>query len=143
MPLMIRLRKQGRTNRQTFRLVVTDGKSKRDGKYIEKLGWFLPCEKENRLHVNEERINYWIAQGAQLSENAEKFIGKAAPAVVKALHEKQDAKRKKESAKRRALRKKKGSAVAAEAKPVEVKKAPAKKAVRKTAKAKKEEKPSE
>ena len=116
MALMIRLRKQGRTNRQTFRLVVTDGREPRDGKYLEKVGWYLPCEKENRLHVDEERINYWLSKGAQLSENAERLIGKAAPAVIIALHEKQHAKRQKECAKRRALRKKKGKAVQATAK---------------------------
>lgn len=128
MPLMIRLRKQGRTNRQTFRLVLTDGRTPRDGKYLEKLGWYLPCEKENRLHVNEERINYWLAKGAKLSENAEKLIGKAAPSLISALHEKQHAKRQKVCAKKRAARKKKGNAIVASAK------APAKAAVKKTVK---------
>ena len=139
MPLMIRLRKQGRTNRQTFRLVVIDGRTPRDGKYLEKVGWFLPCEKENRLHVDEERINYWLSKGAKLSENAEQLIGKAAPTLIKALHEKQRAKRQKECAKRRTARKKKGKAIVATAK------APAKKTVKKApAKAKKaEEKPVE
>ncbi len=154
MALMIRLRKQGRTNRQTFRLVVTDGKTPRDGKYLEKLGWYLPCEKTNNIHVDEERVNFWLSKGACFTEKAEKFVGKAAPGVVKELHAKQLAKRIKECAKRRALRKKKGKAIvvssaikAPAAKATEKKaapKAPAKKTVKKApAKAKTAEKPAE
>ncbi len=111
MALMIRLRKQGRTNRQTFRLVVTDARAPRDGKYLEKLGYSLPCEDKNSFFVDRDRVAFWIAQGAKLTENAEKFIGKAAPDVVKALHEQEHAKRVKACAKRRAARKKKGVAV--------------------------------
>lgn len=105
---MIRLRKQGRINRQSFRIVVMDGKTPRDGKYLEKLGWYLPYQKENRFFIDEEKINYWLSKGARLSENAENLIGKIAPSLIKALHERQHNKRQKECAKRRAARKSKG-----------------------------------
>ena len=44
MALKIRLRAQGRNNRETYRLVVADGRSPRDGKYMEMLGWYNPFE---------------------------------------------------------------------------------------------------
>ena len=45
MALVIRLRQQGRNNRQTYRVVVVDSRYPRDGKYLEMLGWYNPCEK--------------------------------------------------------------------------------------------------
>ena len=46
MALKIRLRQQGRNNRPFYRLVVTDARSPRDGKYVEALGWYNPFEAE-------------------------------------------------------------------------------------------------
>ena len=58
MALMIRLRQQGRTNRQTYRLVVTDKKNPRDGKYIEMLGWYNPHEEnEKNLFIDALRCS--------------------------------------------------------------------------------------
>ncbi len=107
MALRVRLRKQGRTNRQTFRLVVTDIRRPRDGKYLETLGFYTPFQKENNFKVNVERLNYWLGLGAEISENAQKLIATSAPDVIKDLHAKEHAKRTKKAAKRRALRQKK------------------------------------
>ena len=57
MALKIRLRKQGRNNRASYRVVVADSRSPRDGKYVEKLGWYDPCENKGPdMFFDEERI---------------------------------------------------------------------------------------
>lgn len=90
MALIIRLRKQGANNRQCFRLVVADERSPRDGKYVEKLGWYDPLAPEGKLFsIDAEKVEYWLSQGAQISERALLLVGKVDPAVVKRLTEKQ------------------------------------------------------
>lgn len=110
MALKIRLRQQGRNNRQTYRLVVTDIRNKRDGKYIEKLGWYDPQLSENNIMVNEERTLYWLGQGAEISHDAQRLVAKQAPQVYKTWNEKRQVKRTKQVAKRRTLRKEKAAA---------------------------------
>lgn len=82
MALKIRLRQQGRTNRQTYRLVVADVRSPRDGKYVEMLGWYDPAHTENNMSVNAERTAYWLSQGAEFSDQAKAIIKKVAPEVI-------------------------------------------------------------
>ncbi len=117
MALKIRLRQQGRSNRQTFRLVVTDIRNPRDGKYLEMIGSYNPFQGENNFKINEERLNYWLSKGAEISENAQKLIALASPQVIKDLHEKEHAKRVKLTAKRRELRRKKSAGSAKEKSP--------------------------
>lgn len=105
MALRIRLRKQGRTNAQTFRLVVTDIRNPRDGKYLEMLGSYNPSQKDNNFKINEERLNFWLSQGALLSDNAQKLVAKAIPDAVKKVTAQKHQKRVKLAAKRRALKK--------------------------------------
>jgi small subunit ribosomal protein S16 len=106
MALKIRLRQQGRTNRQTYRVVVADERSPRDGKYIELLGWYNPYAEENSFSLNAERISYWLAQGAQISPQVASITTKGAPEVMKEYRSKVEAKKVKMRAKRRALKKK-------------------------------------
>ena len=103
MALKIRLRQQGRKNHLTYRLVLTDERKPRDGKYIELLGWYKPQEKENTVSVEGERIDHWLKHGAQLTEKARSLVKQAAPAVIKDL----DARVLAKKAKARAARKKK------------------------------------
>jgi len=105
MALKIRLRQQGRTNRQTYRLVVTDIRNPRDGKYLEMIGWYNPFNATNDSVVNVERMNYWLAQGAQLTPNAEALIARVAPDTMKEIRAKEHANRTKKAAKRRASKK--------------------------------------
>lgn len=104
MALTIRLRQQGRSNRQTFRLVVADSRSPRDGKYIEVLGWYIPFQDEGNVELKADRIEYWLSVGAQPSEKAQTLMAKAAPQVLKAYRAKNQAKRTKLAAKRRAAK---------------------------------------
>lgn len=104
MALKIRLRQQGRTNRATFRLVVTDSRSPRDGKYVEMLGWYAPSEStpENTLLIKADRIQHWLDQGAQLTDKAKTLVAKLAPAIVKQQTQREVAQRAKACAKRKA-----------------------------------------
>ncbi len=138
MALKIRLRKQGRTNAQTFRLVVTDIRNPRDGKYLEMLGSYNPAQKDNNFKINEERLNFWISQGAVLSDNAQKLVAKALPEAIKLVTSREHAKRTKLAAKRRILKKADGK-VAVAPKKSTVKAAPKKKSAPKKVAAEKVE----
>jgi small subunit ribosomal protein S16 len=106
MAVKIRLRQQGRKNRQTFRLVVTDIRNPRDGKYIEMLGSYDPhSPKQSNLQLNAERLSYWLGKGAELSPSAEKLVRGVAPEVISSLKKQQSAARVKQAAQRRRLKK--------------------------------------
>lgn len=104
MALKIRLRRQGRTNRPFYRIVVADGASRRDGKYLEAVGWYDPFQENGpmNLQLKPERIEHWVGQGAILSENATHLMAKAAPDVLKRLNDKTLAQRAKERDQRKA-----------------------------------------
>jgi small subunit ribosomal protein S16 len=121
MAVKIRLRQQGRKNRQTFRLVVTDIRNPRDGKYLETLGSYDPHSPKLNLQLNTERLNYWLSKGAELSPSAEKLVKGVAPEVIKALKNQKSAARVKQASQRRRLKKAEKTA------------APVKKAVKKEA----------
>lgn len=107
MVLKIRMRQQGRANRQTFRVVVTDVRNPRDGKYLEMIGWYNPfaaAGQESSL-VDLARVQYWMGQGAQISENVQELLGRVAPDFMKEITASAHAKRVKTAAKRRALKK--------------------------------------
>lgn len=107
MALKIRLRQQGRNNRPFYRLVLTDARSPRDGKYVEALGWYNPFEEEldKSLSVNVQRVQYWLNIGAQLSERAKSLVVKAAPQVIRSHDAKAIALKAKTAAKRKARKK--------------------------------------
>jgi small subunit ribosomal protein S16 len=60
----IRLRRMGAKKRPMYRFVATDSRMPRDGRFIEILGHYNPIEKPARVGVNEEKIFYWLKQGA-------------------------------------------------------------------------------
>lgn len=75
MALTIRLRQQGRKNQRSFRIVVADRRSPRDGKYVEGLGWYDPHKEHGKdLMVKKDRVDYWISQGAQMTENVQSLM---------------------------------------------------------------------
>ncbi|MDJ0652058.1 MAG: 30S ribosomal protein S16 [Simkaniaceae bacterium] len=106
MALKIRLRQQGRTNRLTYRLVVADSRSPRDGKYVENLGHYDPhMDGETAALLKEDRIQHWVNLGAELTEKAEMLVARKAPRVIKSLKERAALKIKKRSEKRKAKKK--------------------------------------
>ncbi|SCN47059.1 30S ribosomal protein S16 [methanotrophic endosymbiont of Bathymodiolus puteoserpentis (Logatchev)] len=84
--VVIRLARGGQKNRPFYHVVVTDSRNSRDGRYIERLGYFNPLARgsEERLKLDEERIAHWRANGAQPSERVAKLIKDAKKAAVAA-----------------------------------------------------------
>lgn len=72
----IRLSRAGGKKRPFYHIVVTDRRNRRDGRYIERLGFFNPVAtgKEEPLRLDLARAEYWIGQGAQPSERVEDLI---------------------------------------------------------------------
>jgi small subunit ribosomal protein S16 len=62
--VVIRLRRMGAKKRPRYRFVATDSRMPRDGRFIEILGHYNPIEKPARVGVNEEKVFYWLKQGA-------------------------------------------------------------------------------
>lgn len=106
MGLKIRLRSQGRRNHIVYRLVLTDARNPRDGKYLELLGSYDPHVKENDVKLDAERTLHWLKQGAELTEKAERLVKRAAPEVLSELQRERTKVRLKRCAKRRECRKK-------------------------------------
>jgi len=73
----IRLRRTGAKKQASYRIVVADQRSPRDGKFIEILGWYNPRTNPPSFEVNNERARYWLDQGAQPSEAVARLLKKA------------------------------------------------------------------
>jgi small subunit ribosomal protein S16 len=76
----IRLARGGTKKRPFYHLTVTDSRTKRDGRFIERIGFFNPLARgqEERLRVDAQRAQYWISQGAQPSERVADLLKAAA-----------------------------------------------------------------
>ncbi|MDH5436106.1 MAG: 30S ribosomal protein S16 [Gammaproteobacteria bacterium] len=76
----IRLSRSGAKKRAFYHVVVTDSRNRRDGRYIERLGFFNPVARgqEEKLRLDKERIEYWISKGAQTSDRVASLIKSAA-----------------------------------------------------------------
>ena len=72
----IRLARGGSKKRPFYHVVVSDSRSPRDGRYIERLGFFNPQARgqEEALRLDNERIDYWVSKGAQPSERVSSLI---------------------------------------------------------------------
>src|SRR6059036_1976986 len=81
MAVRIRMKRIGAKNNPVFRIVVADGRSPRDGKFIEQIGTYQPLKKGDNFALDYERAKYWIGKGAQPSDTVASFIRKAAKAA--------------------------------------------------------------
>jgi small subunit ribosomal protein S16 len=79
----IRLARGGSKKRPFYHFTVTDSRNARNGRFIERVGFFNPIARgqEERLRVDADRIEYWQGQGAQLSERVAKLVKEAAAAA--------------------------------------------------------------
>jgi small subunit ribosomal protein S16 len=86
--VIIRLARGGAKKRPFYNIVVTDSRNRRDGRFIEKLGFYNPiAQKGEALRIAQDRLTYWTGTGAQLSETVARLVKQsqaAAPAVVAA-----------------------------------------------------------
>ena len=76
--LKLRLSMGGTKKRPVYKIVVADSKFPRDGRFIEKLGFFnplLPKEKKERIGLQMDRIKYWLSQGAQPTTRVARLLG--------------------------------------------------------------------
>lgn len=80
--VVIRLARGGQKKRPFYHIVVTDSRNKRDGRYIERLGFFNPSAKgeEVRLNLNSERIEHWVKLGAKPSDRVNTLVKESAAA---------------------------------------------------------------
>ncbi len=74
--VVIRLARGGAKKRPFFSMVVADSRFRRDGRFIEQVGFYNPCAKggEEKLRIQLERINHWQSHGAQLSDTVTRLV---------------------------------------------------------------------
>lgn len=72
----IRMSRGGAKKRPFYQIVVTDSRNRRDGRFIERVGFFNPVARgnEERLRIDRERVDYWLSQGAQASERVASLL---------------------------------------------------------------------
>lgn len=77
--VVIRLARGGAKKRPFYNLVVTDSRNRRDGRFIERVGFYNPVAAANEqgISVNAERLSYWQGQGAQLSPTVARLVKQA------------------------------------------------------------------
>jgi len=76
--LKLRLSRGGTKKRPVYKVVVADSRFARDGRFIEKVGYFnplLPKDKKERIGLEAERIKYWLGQGAQPTTRVARILG--------------------------------------------------------------------
>jgi len=81
----LRLRRTGRKKQPTFRIVVADSQSPRDGKFIEVVGQYMPRQGEQALNLKTDRVNYWLDSGAQPTDTVRSLLRRAG--LLKSRHE--------------------------------------------------------
>ncbi len=77
MAMKIRLARGGSKKRPFYRIVATDSRMPRDGRFIEKLGTYnplLPKDSEERVKMNVERVQYWLGEGAQPTDRISRML---------------------------------------------------------------------
>ena len=74
--LRIRLSRHGAKKDPHYRVVVTDKRSPRDGRFVEIVGYYNPALKPVRLHLDLERVDYWVGQGAQPSATVQSLMNR-------------------------------------------------------------------
>ena len=80
----IRLRREGTTNSPYYKIVVTDSRSPRDGRFIEIIGTYDPKKKDNNAAMDIARVDYWISKGAQPSDTVKSLVKKVRKATATA-----------------------------------------------------------
>lgn len=75
--IKIRLRRVGAKKKPSYRLVVADIRAPRDGAFIDIVGHFDPLTDPETIVINEEKVRYWLSQGAQPTDTAARLLTKA------------------------------------------------------------------
>jgi len=82
--VIIRLSRGGSKNRPFFNVVVADSRNRRDGRFIERVGFYNPVANENQepVRLELERVTHWQSKGAQLSDAVAKLVKRAGATVA-------------------------------------------------------------
>jgi small subunit ribosomal protein S16 len=114
MPAVIRMARAGTKKRPFYHIVVADSRSPRDGRFIERLGYYnplLPKDKPERLKLDLDKVKAWIAKGAKPSDRVMRFLDAAGVAKREARSNPEKAVPRKE---RKAMAEEKAKALEAE-----------------------------
>ena len=123
MPVVIRMARAGTKKRPFYHIVAADSRAPRDGRFIERLGYFnplLPKDKEDRLKLDMDKVKEWMKKGAQPSDRVMRFLDKAGVAKREARNNPEKAVPRKE---RKAQAEEAAKAAAAAPKPAAAPKA--------------------
>ena len=74
--LTIRMRRTGSKKRPFFRVVVSEARSKKEGEFVEVLGFYNPRTKPAVVEINKERISHWISKGARPTDSVRTLLAK-------------------------------------------------------------------
>ena len=105
MSLKIRLARAGTKKRPFYHIVIADSRSPRDGRFVERIGYFnplLPKEKTERLKLDLEKVKAWLAKGATPTDRVMRFLDEAQVLKRQARNNPQKAKPKKKAQERAA-----------------------------------------
>ncbi|MBV8466513.1 MAG: 30S ribosomal protein S16 [Burkholderiales bacterium] len=74
--VVIRLARGGAKDRPFFNVVVADKRCRRDGRFIERIGFYSPVAKDGveDLRIASDRLNHWVSQGAQMADSVKKLV---------------------------------------------------------------------
>ena len=81
----LRLRRKGRTHYPIYDIVAVDGRKKRDGEFLERLGWYDPHTQPNTISINSERAIYWLNVGAQPTDTVNELLSYEGVLLQRAL----------------------------------------------------------
>ena len=73
----IRLARGGSKKKPYYRVVVADQRCKRDGRYLEHIGFYNPMVSENRFKIDNDRVKYWLSVGAQPTQRVNRLLKSA------------------------------------------------------------------
>lgn len=85
MAVKIRLRRMGAHKAPFYRIVVSDSRSPRDGRFIEEIGYYNPLTEPSEVKIDEEKALKWLQNGAQATDTVRSLLSKAG--VMKKFHE--------------------------------------------------------
>ncbi|HEU5381944.1 MAG TPA: 30S ribosomal protein S16 [Ktedonobacteraceae bacterium] len=77
MSVKIRLKRVGKKKAPSYRVVVADARSPRDGRIIENIGWYNPLVEPSAIHIDEEKAMGWLKNGALPTESVESLLKRA------------------------------------------------------------------
>ena len=75
--LKIRLFRTGKKGQPSYRVVIAEARSKRNGRYVENIGFYNPLTEPATFKVKKDRLNYWLEKGAQPTETVRKLLKKS------------------------------------------------------------------